>query len=637
MSSLKVRIDGSSSTHLGSNHGKSNPSCKFNTIDSKRHFNDGYFSKLASLKSEKLDFNENSDGKLQKSLLNSSSSRPPHTSEVFVTNGYRVNADRLVPASEIYNSTGITVPRSALSLNAINRNPQNDPLLEREAISATKSLKNSRLCNGRNLGSSYFSIPRSFDRSNLEGSTFRKGFDSGFNNPLDDQCRAVNYKLNPFCSVRNLNFNDDNPSGSRIADAHVPSEVASKVDFTGTTNASGSNRLGVLDVNHQTNSSQATLRDKIVALDDPSTLTPQDLSYLRKMRQKNNLSMTFNNFGLLPSLSQSLKRAQSQKSIHLIPSSMATGEIGQLRSSTNRIEPQRIYVVRHGERVDSTFGINWLDIAFDNNGKYRRININLPRVIPCRRNPKDFLFDPPLTEVGLVHSHLIGEELDACGIIIQHCYSSPALRCIQTASKILEGMNKRDIPIRIEPCLFEFLKWHPSMPLKSPFMDGEELSNNGFHIDTQYKTVYPLTSLRKDEDEGMYYTRSHTVMQQIIRNHENDQKQYNRVRGSLQNVNNTIRLQPFTKDHDTDAKESPQCKPQNILVVAHAPTLEVASRQLTGGNPRVADLKYLVRQVPYLSIQTIERQTDNTWKLKRPPIPPMKHSAVEPYDWRYMR
>ncbi|KAI0988198.1 hypothetical protein GJ496_002474, partial [Pomphorhynchus laevis] len=78
-------------------------------------------------------------------------------------------------------------------------------------------------------------------------------------------------------------------------------------------------------------------------------------------------------------------------------------------------------------------------------------------------------------------------------------------------------------------------------------------------------------------------------------------------------------------------------QPDNILIVAHAPTLEVATRQLTGGNPRISDLKFLVRQIPYLSIQAIERQSESLWKFRKPPIPPMKHGAVEPFDWRHLR
>ncbi|CAF0872694.1 unnamed protein product [Didymodactylos carnosus] len=263
-------------------------------------------------------------------------------------------------------------------------------------------------------------------------------------------------------------------------------------------------------------------------------------------------------------------------------------------------EGQKLFVIRHAERVDSTFGITWVDNVFDKNGQYKRLNLNLPKKMIQRRDNKDFLFDPPLTELGLVECKMVGEELLAQGVKISHVYSSPALRCVQTADKIIEGLNKKDeIPIRIEPCLFEFLKWYPVVPLKWPFLTIDELSKNGYHVDNFYKPFYPIESLRKDEDEQMYYTRSHFIITSILKNHELD--------GG------------------------------NVLIVGHAPTLEVCTRQLTGGQPRVNDLKFLVLRIPFLSMLTISKQSDGTWRAIKPPIPPMKHQAVESFDWRFIR
>jgi len=264
-------------------------------------------------------------------------------------------------------------------------------------------------------------------------------------------------------------------------------------------------------------------------------------------------------------------------------------------------EPQKLLVVRHAERVDSTFGSTWFDQVFDKTtGTYRRVNLNLPKKMIVRRDLKDFLFDPPITELGLHQSKMIGEELAAQGIQIQHVYASPALRCVQTADKILEGLQMRDaIPIRIEPCLFEFLKWYPMVPIKWPFLDLDELTRNGYHVDKSYKPFYPMESLRKDEDEMMYYTRSHFIISSILKNHENE--------GG------------------------------NLLIVGHAPTIEVCTRQLTGGQPRINELKFLVLRVPFLAMHCVAKQVDGTWKATKPPISPIKHSAVEPFDWRFFR
>lgn len=204
------------------------------------------------------------------------------------------------------------------------------------------------------------------------------------------------------------------------------------------------------------------------------------------------------------------------------PSTLQT--IHQQSSLTVQREPQKLFVIRHGERVDSTFGATWLDQVFDKTtGAYRRINLNLPKKMVRRKDLKDFLFDPPLTELGLHECKMIGEELAAQGIKISHVYSSPALRCVQTADKILEGLQIRDkVSIRIEPCVFEFLKWYPVVPVKWPFLDLDELHQNGYNVDKSYKPFYPIESLRKDEDELMFYTRSHFITTSILKNHEND-------------------------------------------------------------------------------------------------------------------
>ncbi|CAF0897476.1 unnamed protein product [Rotaria sp. Silwood1] len=275
--------------------------------------------------------------------------------------------------------------------------------------------------------------------------------------------------------------------------------------------------------------------------------------------------------------------------------------IHQQSSTMAQREPQKIFIMRHGERVDSTFGANWLDQVFDKmTGVYRRINLNLPKKLVKRKDIKDFIFDPPLTELGLHQCKTVGEELVAQGIKIDHVYSSPALRCVQTADKILEGLQMRDkISIRIEPCLFEFLKWYPIVPVIWPFLDLDELTQNGYKVDKSYQPFYPMESLRKDEDELMFYTRSHFITKAILKNHEID--------GG------------------------------NLLIVGHAPTIEVCTRQLIGGQPRINDLKYLVLRVPYLSMHCVAKQIDGTWKSTKPPILPNKYAAVEPFEWRFFR
>lgn len=150
----------------------------------------------------------------------------------------------------------------------------------------------------------------------------------------------------------------------------------------------------------------------------------------------------------------------------------------------------------------------------------------MPKTLPHRDNPKyEYSYDPPLTEMGLHQAKLTGEELASQEITISHCYCSPALRSIQTADKILEGMGiKNSVPIRVEIGLYEFLRWQNTVPSKYPFMDLRSLVAAGYNIDLNYNSLIPYEMLRLDENEEAYYQRSYFMAKTITDSHANDGK-----------------------------------------------------------------------------------------------------------------
>lgn len=83
------------------------------------------------------------------------------------------------------------------------------------------------------------------------------------------------------------------------------------------------------------------------------------------------------------------------------------------------------------------------------------------------RFPDAYTRDLPLTQVGTVSSQLIGRGMLLKSAGIHTVYSSPALRCIQTASSIIGNMNMKKIPkILVEPGLVEPLGFYWKVRLK---------------------------------------------------------------------------------------------------------------------------------------------------------------------------
>lgn len=208
--------------------------------------------------------------------------------------------------------------------------------------------------------------------------------------------------------------------------------------------------------------------------------------------------------------------------------------------TTNR----QMYVMRHGERVDFTFG-PWIPYCFDaTTGQYGPKDLNMPRWLPQRKNwPAGWEKDSPLTNMGVHQATLTGQSLADAGVRLEHVYCSPSYRCIQTATGLLEGsfllhiylfnlfamlsvsptgLGVRDkVKIRIEYGLFEWMIWYPEeMP---DWCTKEELSAAGYNIDMDYATVVERDQLKaaKKETCQEFYQRNHNAVEQILKDHCN--------------------------------------------------------------------------------------------------------------------
>ncbi len=303
-----------------------------------------------------------------------------------------------------------------------------------------------------------------------------------------------------------------------------------------------------------------------------------------------------------------------------VPQSPPVRSVPQKSSVPQR---RRVYVVRHGERVDFTFG-TWVPYCFSEDGRYRQRDLNMPLSLPARAGGGEAFAarDSPLTRIGATQARLTGEALRSAGVEIAHAYSSPSLRCVQTAHHILAGLGlERRVRIHLEPGLFEWLAWYAAgdgsgssgggMP---EWMTAAELTAAGYNVESRYKPYISAEELRDDcaaarESCSEFYTRNYFVAQCVLQSRE-------AVGG-------------------------------DVLLVAHAASLDTCTRQLTGESPRPAqELLQIVRRIPYCGLAVAEEadvgstgatsKRRSSWRLVDPPVPPLTHSGNSRFDWKMM-
>jgi len=182
----------------------------------------------------------------------------------------------------------------------------------------------------------------------------------------------------------------------------------------------------------------------------------------------------------------------------------------------------RVIILRHAERVDLVLGESWYEQVFGgvpSAPTQSYLNPILPQRLPQRLNTLLYVFDPPITRGGEQRSFIKGQELSRLGSI-DYCYSSPACRSVLTANAILQGMNRTNVPIRIEPYLFEPLSWNTPLQVlgnTSPFMSTGDWFQAGYNVDRRYRRLNEY--LNPLETENDFYMRSQYFFQSIERHH----------------------------------------------------------------------------------------------------------------------
>ncbi|XP_063905407.1 ecdysteroid-phosphate phosphatase-like isoform X2 [Zophobas morio] len=278
---------------------------------------------------------------------------------------------------------------------------------------------------------------------------------------------------------------------------------------------------------------------------------------------------------------------------HVLASVEELATLGKLWRSQSDQEPRKLYIMRHGERVDLAFS-DWMSQSFDKNGNYCQSDLNMPDNLPKRsQGYSAYAEDTPLTKIGIFQAQLTGEAFKKAQLDVSHVYSSPSLRCIQTCDAFLKSWGKNnEIKIKVEPGLYE---WWALFGERLPdWLTPEDLAVWGYNVDLEYKPIISVEELgSKKESATEYYSRSFRVSTEALKAHGND----------------------------------------NVLFVAHAATLEVCTWKLTGEKPRIPDdTTRDVLAIPYCGFIEV-RQIGDKWEKNGRPFLQLSHTANATFDY----
>uniref|UniRef100_F1L7A4 Protein UBASH3A n=1 Tax=Ascaris suum TaxID=6253 RepID=F1L7A4_ASCSU len=254
---------------------------------------------------------------------------------------------------------------------------------------------------------------------------------------------------------------------------------------------------------------------------------------------------------------------------------------------------RRIYLIRNGETAG--MGTQREDVAYRNHSVYAKMDINQAVVTVSRASgPDAYADDPPLTQVGYSGAQLVGRSLSKRSLNIHTVYSSPSLRCIQTAISIIGAMNsKKPLKIRIEPALFEPLRFCTKIP---SFLSSDDLVFNGYNVDDKYMPMMSIDDLKV-----------------LLKTEMRPRDVYARVERAVQRIL-------------AGRKEG------GVLVISHAPILDAIYRSLTDRKdmPRtLGDLQRMVHNYPPCSVTTLQQDPMSLkWENREHLVEPLSYWHV---------
>ncbi|KAM3718627.1 Steroid-phosphate phosphatase [Dirofilaria immitis] len=252
---------------------------------------------------------------------------------------------------------------------------------------------------------------------------------------------------------------------------------------------------------------------------------------------------------------------------------------------------RQIFLIRNGEPAD--FGGRRNNGAFRNHNKLAKMDRN-QAVVTIKRSggSENHLDDPPLTQIGRASAELVGRSLSGRNFHIHTIYTSPSLRCLQTAIAIISTLNCREPRrLRIEPALYEPLSFIGKVP---HFLNSRDLRANGYVCDEHYIPAMSADDLKSS-------------LQQELRPSD------------IQ-----MRVEKAVNKILSDWKQE-----GGILIISHAPVLDALYRIITNRTdlPRtMGDMQRLLYYYPHCSVIILQyNPLTEVWENRQDIVPSLTY------------
>ncbi|KJH47049.1 hypothetical protein DICVIV_06858 [Dictyocaulus viviparus] len=298
------------------------------------------------------------------------------------------------------------------------------------------------------------------------------------------------------------------------------------------------------------------------------------------------------------------------------------------------IRPNVMMIMRHTEQLDDYFP-NWINKC--RNG-YKAYDLNMPKVLPIKRPLNTYRYDPPITNTGDLLARIIAKGIFSTSYVPHLIYSSPALKCLQTANAI-RLVCKCEALIRVEPGLFENLSLYPNgLP---HFPTPEQRAQ--FCVDESYRPHMRITDLEKIRRETIpdYNIRIKNTLLRITKLHQvsptiKDQIVLSNLEGERLDGGYLAKKSRKTSEHDLSwvIRKIPVGSLlvlERVQIVGHASTVDMAAGYLAKKSRKTSehDLSWVIRKIPVGSLLVLERvQGRRGWTPNLYAIPPVTYTGV---------